>query len=563
MIDATPKDRAPRSPNPSGAPPRPVPRLGIACSVSLCVVSLLSLPAAAQKTCCYRTVATPVLGDAYLTAAFQRPLHSDASGSECQHYDVISLEGLKDLRDIVDQIGEVSGAPVDPESQPWMEQLLDMDYLFRGALLVSAGAGIGDHYTLDVKFFDHHHGETVKQGQVSWRGFPRDGLDAARQLARSFLPLDELMYDHERTPESARLEPERDPIEAGETMGVRLMNLRDGKGREPKPWQRVMVKAEKGKILNGKPRYEYRVFDVGSGEIEVEYEAPDDCRNDTETITVHNSCVTSPFLEPIPEDEITRTSFRIGCNRWKGTITYTEQVRLNDYRKEVDESFMYESWKQQTRTYSLNIEATLRRAPTPPEVRQAFRQFGFPLPTAYDAAASDVTASDSYQGLNRFVITNLKDGSKTSVKHQGSFSGNPAGRLPLGVHLRFNPVDGTYNLDLNAGSGSAASYSYVLEQTSQPPTGSDFVCQGGAPVDLGDAIPDHLFGGVPDGLFSYAPGQTVVEGSHSWSGDTGGELSSWTTPWEDNPSCGETNVPMVKGTSQSRLTWKFEKVGSR
>jgi hypothetical protein len=240
----------------------------------------------------------------------------------------MSLEGLEELRQMVDAIGSLYGAGPDPESQKIVSKLLDLDYLFRGELSTTGGTEGAVGHALKMQLFDHHRGETVKEGSATWIGTVSDGLDAVRDLATTFLPLDELMFDYERIPETATVDPERDPIEAGDRMTVHVREIVDNEDRPSQPWQWILAKAEKGRILNGEAQGEgFRRFEVGDGSVNLSYKAPDACKKQTDTITIYNSCNndTRTVVNLIPEREIAVRSFEIRCvpkNTWTGTITY-------------------------------------------------------------------------------------------------------------------------------------------------------------------------------------------------------------------------------------------------
>ena len=295
------------------------------------VFSLLmcSSNALCQPTCCLRTVAVLPIDSTGLSSPFESPIHHDCATSDCHPYSIMSLEGMDELRKIVDEIGKLYGADLDPEAQKIVSQLLDLDYLFRGELVALEGAEGPTSYTLNIEFFDHHRGQIVKDGRTSWTGSASDGNDAVRALATTFLPLDELMLDYERIPETATLRPARDPIEAGDTMTVNISNLVDAKKRSSQPWQWILAKANIGKILNGTPQAEgFRRFEVGDGSIDLRYRAPDECKKQTEMIAIYNTCNndSKTVVNLIPENTIAVTTFEIHCEPkpiWTGTVTYT------------------------------------------------------------------------------------------------------------------------------------------------------------------------------------------------------------------------------------------------
>jgi len=194
-----------------------------------------------------------------------------------------------------------------------------MEYRFAGTLTVEETPRMQSSM-LHMQLVDIHRGSVVKEGRIAWHcvdqrvgACSQTQKDNVMTLAKSFHPLDELIYNYERIPERATIKPEKDPIMAGKKMTVHLTDIRDSKGATPQPWQRILVKAKKGKILNGKPQGEYRVFKVGGGVIDLNYKAPDKCKKDTETITVYNTCVIDPNSVVTPEREIGKKTFEIFC----------------------------------------------------------------------------------------------------------------------------------------------------------------------------------------------------------------------------------------------------------
>jgi hypothetical protein len=214
-------------------------------------------------------------------------------------------------------------------------------YAFQGEMVVDKQT---DRYTMSVRLMDLHRGTTVKHGQISWRmPASKDAAFASRivhekvkELARTFQPLDDLLHEYEGMPRKAELEPEKDPISAGKTMTIELDNMRaNTRRRKPQPWQRVLVKVEKGKLLNGTPQWdEYWQFPVDNGSIELEYQAPDECkRKQTETITVFNTCTIDPESVNVqPEEQIGETQFDVFCLR--GEFEFQSELK-DGYRHEV------------------------------------------------------------------------------------------------------------------------------------------------------------------------------------------------------------------------------------
>ena len=128
---------------------------------------------------------------------------------------------------------------------------------------------------------------------------------------------------YDRRPDTCSIRPTVHPIEAGETVVVEIKNVKDKKDSRVGPHERLMVKAAKGKIVNGMPKDDYRVFEVGKGTVKVEYEAPDNCDVSKDTFFVYEACVTGDeYLDVTPGDKVAEKELKITCEwTWTGNIT--------------------------------------------------------------------------------------------------------------------------------------------------------------------------------------------------------------------------------------------------
>ena len=173
----------------------------------------------------------------------------------------------------MEDIGKAVGVPPDPAVREAVKNFLDEDYIWKGTLTLNRidkiepgyweegylekpnyipGQAYGD-WTLHMKLINVHFGEVVRQGQTSWTGSASGaGSGAVKNLARTvFSPVDDLIYDYEHIPWSCEVDPEEDEISVGDKMSITIKDIKDSKGREPKPWQRIVVKLEKGEVTNG------------------------------------------------------------------------------------------------------------------------------------------------------------------------------------------------------------------------------------------------------------------------------------------------------------------------
>jgi hypothetical protein len=243
-------------------------------------------------------------------------------------------QSTKILVDAWDSIFTTSASGGGPllDDCPLKVDILDhgnTEYTFVGNL-TAEGSGTGE-YNVHVQLMDNANGTVVKEDSRSWRSDPLDTPQGSadvhynvKKLAKTFVPLDDLLFVYEGLPQTASVSPKKDPINAGEQMTIQV-SVRTSDDSVLQPWQWVIAQVEKGKILNGIPNgkgeggVEWRRFRAEGGMITLQYQAPQGCSSDsedTETIIVYNTCnVDEPNLTRyLPEDEIGRATFDITCS---------------------------------------------------------------------------------------------------------------------------------------------------------------------------------------------------------------------------------------------------------
>jgi hypothetical protein len=235
----------------------------------------------------------------------------------------ISHKTVRSLWDSVFTKSQHGGGPLISDCEPPVSvepgaPRTSLEYMFQGSLTRSGGS-FSEDWNLQVDLVDVHHGEVVKSGDAAWQckssqsGYC-DGVlhEQVRTLAQSFHPLDGVIHRYERMPNSATAEPDEEPIYSKDQVRIDVQDIKDLYGSAPQPWQRILAKVEEGKILNGEPRGDYRVFDVDGGSVQIEYEAPDVCEEQTETLTIKNTCHMDPTLMPPDgDDDIVTKDFDI------------------------------------------------------------------------------------------------------------------------------------------------------------------------------------------------------------------------------------------------------------
>jgi hypothetical protein len=349
-----------------------------------------------------------------------------------------------------------------------------------------------------------------------------EGSEALESLAASFLPLDKLMYDYERIPEHASVDPEENQIMAGKKMTIHVRDIVDNESRTSQPWQRILVKVEKGEILNGTPQDGYRVFEVGDGAIDLIYRAPKECENQTETITIHNSC-TNDFrtnINFLPEREIVSAKFDILCDRWEGIISYTEQV-----------SGFYNEQKV-NRLYTMTIKATLDLKETGEGQ------------IIYESENAHIDLHDSFQQTGLGGL------------HE-SWNASKKGTIPVKVSLEFSPKEkddpsdqSLYNVAFGEWKTIPVIYTY---KSKIPLFGQD--CQGRSELTHGAL---YMLEDMTAERCTYKEKQTLLTGDYSWNDPLGPSVNP--EPW-DCPDRMGLPVGIPNMIYHKHLDWKIRKLG--
>ena len=255
----------------AGTPARPLLVMTVAFAMTVCLVPR---SVAQEGTCCTRDV-TVVPCD--MPEEQERDDNGMIEGSimtvftnawvdfdDCPlRVDFYDFAGARQADALMDALARIMGAEKDPQAVEFAKSLLRFDYVMRpevtlrriddivpgeweegygGEPWYEPGYVHGD-WTIVFALEDVHHGQTVKQASTSWSGsLAYDGIGPMKALAEQFLPLDDLIHDYERMPESTAVIPEDDEIEAGRSMTVDLTDIRDSKGRISQPWPKYLAK---------------------------------------------------------------------------------------------------------------------------------------------------------------------------------------------------------------------------------------------------------------------------------------------------------------------------------
>ncbi|MBS0010089.1 MAG: hypothetical protein KFF49_01680 [Bacteroidales bacterium] len=109
----------------------------------------------------------------------------------------------------------------------------------------------------------------------------------------------ELLERFEKRPVDCRVDPEKEELDAGEVIDIEISDFTDVFGEKSREFNRLVVHAYSGEIVNGEPCEigpDYRVFKVDNGTVKVKYRASTECNETVDRLTVYSSC------EILPED---------------------------------------------------------------------------------------------------------------------------------------------------------------------------------------------------------------------------------------------------------------------
>jgi hypothetical protein len=131
----------------------------------------------------------------------------------------------------------------------------------------------------------------------------------------------ELLERFEKRPVDCQYTPDTEEPDAGEVINIELSDFTDLFGEKSREFNRLVVHAYSGEIVNGEPCEigpDYRVFKVDDGTVKVKYRAPDECDDREDRLTVYSSCEIlpedrSPIIETNIKEKIIEKTLKIKC----------------------------------------------------------------------------------------------------------------------------------------------------------------------------------------------------------------------------------------------------------
>lgn len=222
-------------------------------------------------------------------------------------------------------------------------------------------------------------------------------------VMRSVNPIEQILWDFERTPATCKMDWHgTDKLNAGQKWNFDLSEFHDKQGRESKRFNRIVVKADKGEILNGvacEDDLKAKAFAIGTGTLEIKYKAPEEEGVQQDTVTIFNSCEICPESKwPM---EKTPKKNKIG------------EKAIEIYRADYTVNIQF------SKTWSYERGATHYEGEFKGTITGAFRknkESQYPMPL-FDAAG--MTATWNYR--DKVTIYNPRQGCETvQSEHAGS-----------------------------------------------------------------------------------------------------------------------------------------------
>ncbi|MFO7852750.1 MAG: hypothetical protein ACQERS_00330 [Bacteroidota bacterium] len=178
-------------------------------------------------------------------------------------------------------------------------------------------------------------------------------FDNSNAALRSDIPVENLLSDFERRPVTCRIDlGKKKEVGPGEETEIKILDLKDEKGRTPKYFNRIIVETEYGRIkggsiLNSDPlSNKRRAFLLDQSPVTFVYEAPDDRSSQTDKIIVYSSCqILNPAKVPLeftePDKKIAEEEIKI--IRSDLTADFTSVLEEFSLAKDVDYQITFKS----------------------------------------------------------------------------------------------------------------------------------------------------------------------------------------------------------------------------
>jgi len=202
--------------------------------------------------------------------------------------------------------------------QPGYVETFPIEYFFEATYDCARDAVIREHEdqygnpiedklypsSLNIRmYFDGEQKELVKEWTVNssihvWLSLTNRMFKFPGSLMRQDVPITNLLDIFEKKPEQCQIKPEKDELGEGQEIDIVLSEFRDALQQSSREFNRIIVHAQEGKILNGsrcEAGPDYRAFRLDEQPITVRYRAPKNGNASSDKITIYNSCEILPL----------------------------------------------------------------------------------------------------------------------------------------------------------------------------------------------------------------------------------------------------------------------------
>lgn len=158
-------------------------------------------------------------------------------------------------------------------------------------------------------------------------------------VLKKFRPMEvTVLNDFEKRPYSCEIKPKKEAVNPGEEIEVIITDIHDIEGKPSREFNRLIIQAKDGKILDGTPitaDFDLKAFRVEDGTVKFKYRAPTSCDETEDVIFVYNSCdILREDLWPLAitdlKDKIAEKKIRLLCADWTGTFTFSYMSSSKD-----------------------------------------------------------------------------------------------------------------------------------------------------------------------------------------------------------------------------------------
>jgi len=182
--------------------------------------------------------------------------------------------------------------------------------------------------------------DTISDGGTSWLGHGqklRHAYDEGSDIM-------EIMERFEKKPVSFQVIPEKRIVNSDEIIDIEISHFMDAYGNTSREFNRIVVHAYAGEILNGNEcdiGPDYKVFKIGNGNITAKYKAPANCDEPTDRITIYSAC----DVLPIARVSLTKTqifkrleekTLIINC---EDAMLFLEKEVIKNTRSHIEQSY--------------------------------------------------------------------------------------------------------------------------------------------------------------------------------------------------------------------------------